>query len=119
MASATSAARLLVGTDWMGERSFTERVTVSRLREKPKKDKDLWVVIERYKSDKGGRPRISLTLSFDRTLPGPGRTHPENFTLDTSSLTPGYYRLLIDVRDNSNWRRSRQDAFFQIVERGK
>jgi len=108
-----------VRSAWTGERSFREKVTVSRLGRKPKADRDLWEVIELFNSEKGGRQRISLTLTFNRTLDESAGRHAENFTLDTRSLAAGYYRLLIDVRDNSSGRRSRKDAFFEIVEPAK
>lgn len=64
----------------------------------------------------GGRERTRLTLTFDREAASASGPAPEQFTVDTSNLAPGTYRLVVEVRDNSDGRRATGQREFEIVE---
>ena len=98
------------------ERSFREWVTVSRAGEG---NKGFWRGLKRLLGLRGSSGRTSLTLRFDRRAESPAGTVTENFTIDTSNLAPGPYRVLVEVRDNSNGRRNSRALEFELREKEK
>jgi hypothetical protein len=60
----------------------------------------------------------AVTLSFERTIPHPGRgVWPEHLSFDTSALPPGDYTLEVEVTDHAFYdRQVRGSARFTIVE---
>jgi hypothetical protein len=60
----------------------------------------------------------AVTLSFERTIPHPGRgVWPEHLSFDTSALPPGDYTLEVEVTDHAFYdRKVRGSARFTIVE---
>jgi len=100
---------------WEG-RSFREWVTVSRIGEE---SRGFWRGLSRLLG-LGGRPgRTSLTLRFDRGPETQTGAVAETFTIDPSNLEPGPYRVLVQVRDNSNGRRNRRSLEFELREKEK
>ena len=59
-----------------------------------------------------------VTLSFERTVPHPGRgVWPEYLSFDTSALAPGLYTLEVEITDHAFYdRTTRKTASFTIVE---
>ncbi|MFH1068502.1 MAG: GWxTD domain-containing protein [Candidatus Glassbacteria bacterium] len=93
-------------------RSYREWVTVGRTEEERK---GFFGVLGGLfgRSRREGRTR--LTLTFDRAPEGFEGPVPENFTIDTADLTPGSYKLAIEVRDNSDGRRENRAIEFEIA----
>lgn len=60
----------------------------------------------------------AVTLSFERTIPHPGRpVWPEHLSFDTSALPPGEYTLEVEVTDHAFYdRKVRGSARFSIVD---
>jgi hypothetical protein len=60
----------------------------------------------------------AVTLSFERTVPHPGRAvWPEHLSFDTSALPPGAYTLEVEVTDHAFYdRKVRGSARFTIVD---
>ena len=60
----------------------------------------------------------AVTLSFERTMPHPGRpVWPEYLSFDTSELPPGAYTLEVEITDHAFYDRSaRTSATFTIVD---
>ena len=58
--------------------------------------------------------RSAVSLSFDREADWRGDRAPEKFTLDTSELTMGAYRLVLQVRDNVSGLWDVEEVFFNI-----
>jgi hypothetical protein len=60
----------------------------------------------------------AVTLSFERTIPHPGRgVWPEYLSFDTSALPPGQYTLEVEITDHAFYdRRARGAATFSIVD---
>jgi len=88
--------------DVNGLRSYTQRVDVTRVEDEAEKVKQFAEGTVKFKRLDKDKPSIGLQHRFDRvaeTLSGPVA---ENFTLDTAMLSPGNYRLVIGVRDNSD-----------------
>jgi hypothetical protein len=95
-----------------GTGGFTEQVTVTRTR-------DSGGVMDKIKSlfTSGGQERSgSLILSFEREVDLVEQTIPETFTIDTSLLLPGEYRMTIAVDDASNGSVRRTGCGFMLVE---
>ena len=101
---------------WEGVRSYREWVTVSLAEEEKKGVVSSFKRLFALGGEKKGK---SLTLTFDRTPKEPQGAVAENFTIDTSSLIPGTYRLLIEVRDNSTGYRSQSSLHFEIASAEK
>lgn len=60
----------------------------------------------------------AVTLSFERTIPHPGRpVWPDYLSFDTSALPAGVYTLEVEVTDHAFYdRRARGTATFSIIE---
>lgn len=60
----------------------------------------------------------SVTLSFERSVPHPGRgVWPEHLSFDTAALPAGRYTLEVEVTDHAFYdRRTRGSASFSIVD---
>ncbi len=78
-----------------GSGKYIESVTIERKAGDP----GILVKAGRLFSSKGSKRASSLTLTFERQLEGTLSAVPENFTVDTSLLLPGSYRMLIEVHD--------------------
>ncbi len=78
--------------DQQGNRSYSENVTVTLLKEKVN-------ILKRLFRRK--KPIGSLTLTFDKEPAKPSGPVPEYFNIDTSELVPGSYRLILEVNDNN------------------
>jgi len=97
-------------------RSFREWVTVSRVGEG---GKNFWLGLKRLLGLGGSSGRTSLTLSFDRGPDTTTGTVAETFTIDTSNLEAGPYRVLVEIRDNSSGRRNSRALEFELREKEK
>ncbi len=96
-----------------GAVEYVESVTIAR------KDEASGVFgkIKQLFSSGGSERSSSLTLTFERQPQMAGETVPENFTVDTSLLLPGEYRMAIEVRDSNGSGASRKvGCTFKLVE---
>jgi hypothetical protein len=99
--------------DGTSRRRYLERVTVTRTGKEPKGKKGLTDNVKRL-AGYGKKSSGSLTLSFEREpaeLSGPVAEH---FTIDTSLLVPGSYRLKIEVFDRSTGEKKNTGCFFEL-----
>jgi len=101
-----------------GKRYFQEWVTVRLTGEKSAEETSLLNGIESL-IKLGGKRAGSLTLTFEREPPGSSGTVVEHFTIDTSLLVPGRYRLNIEILDKSSGRKQQSGCFFELEEGGK
>ena len=92
-----------------GQHLFSEQVTVSLVGEMADSS-----IIRRIFGR--GKPRTSLTLSFDRYPEAHAETVAETFTVDTSELAPGEYSLVIAVVDRANEQRASVGCSFALAE---
>ena len=102
--------------DSTGLRSYTEQVDVNRVEDEAEKVKQFAGGTVKYKGLDKNKPATSLHHLFERvaeTVTGPVA---ENFTLDTAMLSPGNYRLVIKVQDNSNSSIKQTACIFELGE---
>lgn len=100
--------------DVNGLRSYTQRVDVTRVEDEAEKVRQFAEGTVKFKRLDKDKPSTGLQHRFDRvaeTLSGPVA---ENFTLDTAMLSPGNYRLVIGVRDNSDGSSKLSSCIFEL-----
>lgn len=94
-----------------GRRGYTESVTVSRVSEE-----GIFGKVKRLITPGGVERSSSLTLTFERQPEGAQGTIPETFTVDTSLLLPGEYRMEIEVADGGSDERRQAICAFKLLE---
>jgi len=95
-----------------GARGYSVSVTITRNVENP----GVFGKVRRLLTS-GGRERASsLTLTFDRQPSTAGETVIETFTVDTSLLLPGEYRMGIGVADGNSRGRRKVGSVFRLLE---
>jgi len=94
-----------------GRRSFTERVTVSLIKEDKSKLASMLDVINPW--DK--KSSASLRMTFNRQVPGTDGPVAEHFTVDPSELVPGNYSLFIEVLDDNIRQTALAGCFFDLA----
>ncbi|MFC1614431.1 hypothetical protein ACFL5K_03965 [Gemmatimonadota bacterium] len=97
-------------------RSYKEWIDVIRLEDGESKIKKFVGQFIHMLTFSGRKPVTTVTLSFDRTLEKDSGPAVEVFTLDTSPLAKGSYRLLIETRDNVDQYWDSEEAFFEIED---
>lgn len=95
-----------------GTGGFTEQVTVTRTRESG----GVMDKIKRLFTSGGQERSGSLTLTFEREVELVEQTIPETFTVDTSLLLPGEYRMTVAIDDASNGSVRRAGCGFELME---
>jgi len=99
-----------------GERAYKEWIDVIRLEAGESKIKKYVGKFIHMIGFGGEKPATSLTFSFDRTAKTSAGPAVEVFTMDTSPLAAGSYRLLIQARDNVSAYWDSEEVFFDIVD---
>jgi len=97
-----------------GERSFSERVTVSMVENKGNGLSGLFGILKWWGKKKGKR----LTLSFQRQVPEQSGPVAEHFEIDTSELLPGNYGLQLEIADD-NSSKAKKDVtwYFDLAQK--
>ncbi|HLA39904.1 MAG TPA: GWxTD domain-containing protein [Candidatus Glassbacteria bacterium] len=101
-----------LGKDESGERHYEERVTITRAGDNVD-DKESLVSFIGSLIKKGDK-LSSLTLAFERQPEEAEGTVAERFTVDTSMLLPGEYRMRIEVIDMASHQRRQAGCFFEL-----
>jgi len=99
-----------------GERHWGERVTITRAGDEVDEKAGLVSFVESLlvKGEKSG----SLTLAFERQPEEAEGPVAEHFTVDTSPLLPGAYRMKIEVIDSASHQRRQAGCLFEL-KKGK
>ncbi|MBT7803045.1 MAG: hypothetical protein HN760_02285 [Microbacteriaceae bacterium] len=87
-------------------------MTISRTTENP----GLFGKVKRLFGSGGEKRSSDLTLAFERESAGDGQTVAEYFTVDTSLLLPGEYRIGIQAIASGNGGNDYTWNTFQLVE---
>ncbi|HUU28497.1 MAG TPA: hypothetical protein VM123_11855 [archaeon] len=99
-----------LGNDPQGGRSYSERVSVSLVKGQEAKGGALKKMFS-----PGKELTKSLLLTFDRQPREAQGPVAEHFTIDTSYLVAGSYRLVIQVEDTSTGQRRQIGCFFELA----
>ena len=105
--------------DSAGRRHYKEWIDVVRLEEGESRIKKYAGKVYQIFTFNLGETRTSVSLSFEREADWRGDRAPEIFTLDTSELESGAYRLVLQVRDNVSGLWDIEEVFFDIEDEAK
>ncbi|HUU28498.1 MAG TPA: tetratricopeptide repeat protein [archaeon] len=95
-----------------GNRSFRESIRIIEVEDKS--DPTASIIDGPSKSGKEA-PKI-LSLTFDRDLLETNGPVTEHFEINTSELVPGFYRLVLEVLDNSNDLKKNVTWYFDLSD---
>jgi tetratricopeptide (TPR) repeat protein len=100
----------------MGSRGFAEEVNVTLVKDDTEKERNFaggYVITRNLDPEKS---LTSLNHRFERTPKTNSGPVAEFFTIDTSQLRPGNYRMVINIKDNSNSSSSQTSCIFELGE---
>ena len=100
--------------DSTGRRHYKQWIDVVRLEEGESRIKKYAGKVFQILTFNLNDPRTTVSLSFEREADWRGDRAPERFTLDTSELQSGAYRLVLQVRDNVSGLWDVEEVFLDI-----
>jgi tetratricopeptide (TPR) repeat protein len=105
-----------LGQDRMGSRSYTVEVDVTLVKDDTEKVSDFAGGTIRTRNLDPGKSSTSLNHIFERTPETYTDPVAEFFTIDTSQLRPGNYRMVIKINDISNNSSKETSCIFELGE---